>query len=59
MKLTLEPTEANDVPPYNTRVELTLPSDDLNFEEFMELMRAAALAWGFSPVTVTEYFDKE
>jgi hypothetical protein len=54
MKIILEPHEPNRefaLP----RVELSMPSDDIEFCEFYELMRGVALAWGYASATVDEY----
>lgn len=52
MKLTLEPTTEES---YWT-VVISKPKDDLKLDEVMELVKAAVVAWGFSPESVEEYW---
>lgn len=62
MKITIEPTDNGILlsrVAQNHKVEITHPSDDLNFEEAMDLTKRALIAWGFSPDSVKEYFREE
>lgn len=61
MKITIEPTDNAILlssAAQNSKVELTHPSDDLDFEETMGLIKRACIAWGFHPDTVKEYFGE-
>jgi len=40
-------------------VELSVPADDISFDEVVELFRNAALAWGYHQKTVSDYFSEE
>lgn len=59
MKIILEPTNFNhyDSKYHNVRVEIKHKSDDLTIGEFFQLIKSAALAWGYDPDNIKEYFD--
>ena len=40
-------------------VSITHPSDHLTFEQVVELVKAALVAWGFAPSLVEDYFDPD
>lgn len=56
MKITLSPTSKDAA--YHT-VSIEKESDDLAFDEVMDLVKAAWVAWGFNVETVKEYFKAE
>lgn len=53
MKITLSPTSKDAA--YHA-VSIERPSDDLNIEETIDLIKAGLVAWGFNVETVNEYF---
>ncbi len=53
MKITIEPTQPHHTTPY-TKVELSKPMDDVPFDEALELVRLALIAWGYPPGLVDE-----
>ena len=56
MKITLKPSSKDTA--YNS-VTIENPSDELNLQETMDLVKAALVAWGFNVETVKEYFKAE
>lgn len=57
MKITIEPTQdqSHSSPEAtHSTVAIGTPSDDLDIDGIMDLMRAALLAWGFAEATVNE-----
>ena len=59
MRIIIKPTEKNDLLPFHVRVDIMVPSDDIDFGEAVDLVRSALLAWGYLPKTVSDFFDKE
>lgn len=59
MKITLEPTARDEGMEQPPTVVISTTHDDLNMEEFADMLRRAAIAWGFQPETVNEYIPQE
>ena len=55
MRITLEPTSEEKVRlSLQHSVILSMPSDDLNATEAVELMRSALIAWGYQKESVDD-----
>lgn len=59
MKITLQPTEDYGEMERPPIVTIQNDSDDLNMGEVAELLRRAAIAWGFDPGTVKLYIPEK
>ena len=62
MKITIEPTDNRQALRSLTRnhsVTLEVAHDDVSPDDFFDLLRRAAVAWGFSEETVKEYMGPE
>ena len=44
---------------YDEKVSIERENDDLDFDEFMELVRRVARAAGYSSETIDEWFNRE
>lgn len=44
---------------YDEKVSIERENDDLDFNEFMELVRKAAHAVGYADVTIDKWFNQE
>lgn len=51
MKITIEH--------YDEKVSIERENDDINFSEFMELVRKVAHAVGYADETINEWFNQE
>lgn len=58
MKITIEPTEEHQDVPYCT-VVISVPTDDVDLTEAIELVGNALIAWGFDPGSIKEIFEAE
>lgn len=56
MRITLAPT-LEDM--YSRIVVITTPTDDLVFDDLMDIIRGAVIAYGYHPQTVADYFNDE
>ena len=59
MRIIIEPTEPPIGSVYYTRVELSVPSDEQNFDDTLQLVRAALIAWGFHQSSLDSVFNPE
>ena len=59
MKITLEPTVRYDGMEQPPTVVISTTHDDLSMGEFVDLVRRAAIAWGFLPEVVKQYIPEE
>lgn len=44
---------------YNEKVSIEVTNDDVNFDEFMELVRKVAHGVGYHSETIKEWFNNE
>ena len=60
MKIRIEPSadQSKEKHPYYS-IQVELPHDDLHLSEFVSLLRAAALAWGYDEGKVREAIQWE
>jgi hypothetical protein len=54
MRVILEPTEHLET---QHKVMVELPGDDLDFQDAVDLIRYALLAWGYDSIVVDKWFD--
>ena len=55
MRIIFEPTDSEDH--YQHKISIESKNDDLSFEDAVDLVRYALLAWGYHSELVTELFE--